>query len=126
MSDPQRNEDLLPDDPPPRHRDEDFDAHDPLEAEPPPSSPEPVVVPRWIQRGTTTGSGEDGGGSASSGSWASKSSSRWRGGGSSGSRSSLRWGSLIAPVRQSMGGARRRREHPLHRRRGRRPRSPHV
>jgi predicted PurR-regulated permease PerM len=49
MSEHERNEDLLPDDPPPRHRDEDFEEHDPLEAEPPPPSAEPVVVPRWIQ-----------------------------------------------------------------------------
>jgi predicted PurR-regulated permease PerM len=49
MSEHQRNEDLLPDDPPPGHRNEDFDEHDPLEAEPPPPSAEPVVVPRWIQ-----------------------------------------------------------------------------
>jgi predicted PurR-regulated permease PerM len=49
MSEHERNEDLVPDDPPPRHRDEDFDDHDPLEAEPPPASAEPVVVPRWIQ-----------------------------------------------------------------------------
>ena len=49
MSEHQRNEDLLPDDPPPRDRDADFDDHDPLEAEPPPPSAEPAVVPRWIQ-----------------------------------------------------------------------------
>jgi predicted PurR-regulated permease PerM len=49
MSEHQRNEDLLPDEPPPPHRDEDFEGHDPLEAEPPPASGEPVVVPRWIQ-----------------------------------------------------------------------------
>ncbi|MGZ8632684.1 MAG: AI-2E family transporter [Solirubrobacteraceae bacterium] len=49
MSEHQRNEDLLPDDPPPRHRDGDFDDHDPLEGEPPPHSAEPAVVPRWIQ-----------------------------------------------------------------------------
>ena len=49
MSEHERNEDLLPDDPPPRHRDADFDDHDPLEAEPPPPSAEPAVVPRWIQ-----------------------------------------------------------------------------
>jgi predicted PurR-regulated permease PerM len=49
MSEHQRNEDLVPEDPPPRHRDDDFDEHDPLEAEPPPPSAEPVVVPRWIQ-----------------------------------------------------------------------------
>jgi predicted PurR-regulated permease PerM len=49
MSEHQRNEDLLPDDPPPRHRDEDFEDHDPLEAEAPPPSAEPAVVPRWIQ-----------------------------------------------------------------------------
>jgi predicted PurR-regulated permease PerM len=49
MSEHERNEDLLPDDPSPRPRDEDFDHHDPLEAEPPPPSAEPVVVPRWIQ-----------------------------------------------------------------------------
>ena len=48
MSEHERNDDLLPDDPPPRHRDEDFEDHDPLEGEPPPSA-EPVVVPRWIQ-----------------------------------------------------------------------------
>ena len=48
MSEHERNEDL-PDDPPPRHRDADFDDHDPLEAEPPPPSAEPAVVPRWIQ-----------------------------------------------------------------------------
>ena len=49
MSEHQRNEDLLPDDPPPPDRDEDFDGHDPLEGEPPPASAEPAVVPRWIQ-----------------------------------------------------------------------------
>ncbi|HEX5899158.1 MAG TPA: AI-2E family transporter [Solirubrobacteraceae bacterium] len=49
MSEHQRNEDLLPDDPPPRHRDGEFDDHDPLEGEPPPRSGEPAVVPRWIQ-----------------------------------------------------------------------------
>ena len=49
MSEHERNEDLVPHDPPPSHRDEDFDDHDPLEAEPPPASAEPVVVPRWIQ-----------------------------------------------------------------------------
>jgi predicted PurR-regulated permease PerM len=49
MSEHQRNEELLPDDPPPGHRNDDFDEHDPLEAEPPPPSVEPVVVPRWIQ-----------------------------------------------------------------------------
>ena len=49
MSEHERNDDLLPDDPPPRHRDEDFEDHDPLEGEPPPPSAEPVVVPRWIQ-----------------------------------------------------------------------------
>jgi predicted PurR-regulated permease PerM len=49
MSEHERNEDLVRDDPPPSHRDEDFDEHDPLEAEPPPESAEPVVVPRWIQ-----------------------------------------------------------------------------
>jgi predicted PurR-regulated permease PerM len=49
MSEHHRNEDLLPDDPPPRHRDEDFEDHDPLEAEPPPPSAEPAVIPRWIQ-----------------------------------------------------------------------------
>src|SRR6478672_5324364 len=49
MSEPQHNEDLLPDDPPPRDRDGDFDDHDPLKDEPPPPSADPVVVPRWIQ-----------------------------------------------------------------------------
>src|SRR5512133_444468 len=49
MSEQQHNEDLVPDDSPPRHRDDDFDDHDPLESEPPPPSAEPVVVPRWIQ-----------------------------------------------------------------------------
>jgi predicted PurR-regulated permease PerM len=49
MSEHQTDDDLLPDEPPPRHRDEDFDDHDPLEAEPPPPAAEPVVVPRWIQ-----------------------------------------------------------------------------
>ena len=89
-----------------------------------PSSSSSGSATSWIQRGTTTGSADGGGGSSSSGSWSSKSSSRRRGGGSSGSRSSLRWCSLIAPLRQSMGRARRAREHPLHRRRGRRPRPP--
>jgi predicted PurR-regulated permease PerM len=49
MSEHQRNEDLLPDDPPPRHREGEFDDHDPLEGDPPPRSAEPAVVPRWIQ-----------------------------------------------------------------------------
>ncbi len=49
MSDHGKNDDLLPDDPPPRHEDDDFEGHDPLEAEPPPRSAEPGVVPRWIQ-----------------------------------------------------------------------------
>jgi predicted PurR-regulated permease PerM len=49
MSEHQTDEDLLPDDPPPRPRDDDFDDHDPLQAEPPAASAEPVVVPRWIQ-----------------------------------------------------------------------------
>jgi predicted PurR-regulated permease PerM len=44
-----KDEDLLPDDPPPRPRPDDFDDHDPLESEPPPPSAEPAVVPRWIQ-----------------------------------------------------------------------------
>jgi predicted PurR-regulated permease PerM len=30
-------------------RTEDFEGHDPLEAEPPPAATQPVVVPRWIQ-----------------------------------------------------------------------------
>jgi predicted PurR-regulated permease PerM len=49
MSEHQRNEELLPDDPPPRDRDGDFDEHDPLRDEPPPPSADPAVVPRWIQ-----------------------------------------------------------------------------
>jgi predicted PurR-regulated permease PerM len=49
MSEHQTDDDLLPDDPPPRPRDDDFDDHDPLQTEPPPQSAEPVVVPRWIQ-----------------------------------------------------------------------------
>ncbi len=49
MSEHQSNEDLVPEDPPPHDRDADFEDHDPLEAEPPPASAEPVVVPRWIQ-----------------------------------------------------------------------------
>jgi predicted PurR-regulated permease PerM len=49
MSEHQTDDDLLPDDPPPRRRDGDFDDNDPLEAQPPPASAEPVVVPRWIQ-----------------------------------------------------------------------------
>jgi predicted PurR-regulated permease PerM len=49
MSEHQTDDDLLPDDPPPRPRDDDFDDHDPLQAQPPPSSAEPVVLPRWIQ-----------------------------------------------------------------------------
>jgi predicted PurR-regulated permease PerM len=49
MSEHQTDDDLLPDDPPPRPRDGDFDEHDPLEAQAPPASGEPVVVPRWIQ-----------------------------------------------------------------------------
>jgi predicted PurR-regulated permease PerM len=49
MSDHAKNDDLLPDDPPPGHEDDDFEGHDPLEAEPPPRAAEPVVVPRWIQ-----------------------------------------------------------------------------
>jgi predicted PurR-regulated permease PerM len=49
MSEHQPDDDLLPDESPPRHRDEDFDDHDPLDAQAPPPSAEPVVVPRWIQ-----------------------------------------------------------------------------
>jgi predicted PurR-regulated permease PerM len=50
MSEHLRNDDLLPDEDPPPARHGDFDeGHDPLEAEPPPVAPHPVVVPRWIQ-----------------------------------------------------------------------------
>jgi predicted PurR-regulated permease PerM len=49
MSEHAKNDDLLPDDAPPRHEDDDFERHDPLEAEPPPRATDPVVVPRWIQ-----------------------------------------------------------------------------
>jgi len=49
MSEHQTDDDLLPDDPAPRPRTGDFDDHDPLEAQAPPPSAEPVVVPRWIQ-----------------------------------------------------------------------------
>jgi len=49
MSEHQPDHDLLPDEAPPRHRDEDFDDQDPLDAQAPPPSAEPVVVPRWIQ-----------------------------------------------------------------------------
>jgi predicted PurR-regulated permease PerM len=49
MSEHQTDDDLLPNDPPPRRRDGDFDHHDPLQAQAPPASAEPVVVPRWIQ-----------------------------------------------------------------------------
>jgi predicted PurR-regulated permease PerM len=49
MSEHAKDEDLLPDAPPPRHDDDDFEGHDPLEAEPPPRSAQPTVVPRWIQ-----------------------------------------------------------------------------
>jgi predicted PurR-regulated permease PerM len=49
MSEHQQDDDLLPDDPPPPRRDEDFADHDPLDAQAPPPSVEPVVVPRWIQ-----------------------------------------------------------------------------
>jgi predicted PurR-regulated permease PerM len=49
MSEDQHNDDLVPDEPQPPRRDDDFEDHDPLDAEPPPRAPEPVVVPRWIQ-----------------------------------------------------------------------------
>jgi predicted PurR-regulated permease PerM len=49
MSDHAKNDDLVPDEPPPRHEDDDFEGHDPLAAEPPPRSAQPAVVPRWIQ-----------------------------------------------------------------------------
>jgi predicted PurR-regulated permease PerM len=49
MSEHETDDELLPDEAPPRHRDDDFDDHDPLQAQPPPRSAEPVVVPRWIQ-----------------------------------------------------------------------------
>jgi predicted PurR-regulated permease PerM len=49
MSEEKHNVDLLPDEPQPRRREEDFEDHDPLEAEPPPQAAQPVVVPRWIQ-----------------------------------------------------------------------------
>jgi predicted PurR-regulated permease PerM len=49
MSEHAKDEDLLPDGPPPRQDDDDFEGHDPLENQPPPRSAQPTVVPRWIQ-----------------------------------------------------------------------------
>jgi predicted PurR-regulated permease PerM len=49
MSEHLSNEDLVPDEDAPPARTDDFDDHDPLEAEPPPPAAEPVVVPRWLQ-----------------------------------------------------------------------------
>jgi predicted PurR-regulated permease PerM len=49
MSDHEHDDDLLPGAPQPRRGEDDFEDHDPLEAEPPPRAAEPVVVPRWIQ-----------------------------------------------------------------------------
>jgi predicted PurR-regulated permease PerM len=49
MSEHAKDEDLLPDAPPPRQDDDDFGDHDPLASEPPPRSAQPSVVPRWIQ-----------------------------------------------------------------------------
>jgi predicted PurR-regulated permease PerM len=49
MSEDQHNGELAPDEPQPPRREDDFDEHDPLEAEPPPRVADPVVVPRWIQ-----------------------------------------------------------------------------
>jgi predicted PurR-regulated permease PerM len=43
------NEDLLPDEPAPPQDEHSFEDHDPLENEPPPADPEPVVIPRWVQ-----------------------------------------------------------------------------
>jgi predicted PurR-regulated permease PerM len=49
MSDSVTNEDLVPAEPRPPRREDDFERHDPLESEPPPPAARPVVVPRWIQ-----------------------------------------------------------------------------
>ena len=39
------NEDLLPDEPAPEQDEHSFEHHDPLDNEPPPADPEPVVIP---------------------------------------------------------------------------------
>jgi predicted PurR-regulated permease PerM len=49
MSDSVKNEDLVPAEPQPPDRADDFERHDPLEGEAPPGTAQPVVVPRWIQ-----------------------------------------------------------------------------
>jgi len=43
------NEDLFEGEPAPEATDDSFEHHDPLENEPPPPDPEPMVVPRWVQ-----------------------------------------------------------------------------
>ena len=49
MSESEEHEDLAPAEAKPPRSDADFERHDPLEAEAPPRSPTPVVVPRWVQ-----------------------------------------------------------------------------
>jgi predicted PurR-regulated permease PerM len=50
MSEPVENQDLVPQEPEPARREDDFDnEHDPLMGRPPPRSAQPVVVPRWLQ-----------------------------------------------------------------------------
>ncbi|MEP6952957.1 MAG: AI-2E family transporter [Solirubrobacteraceae bacterium] len=49
MSEPADHEDLAPAEAKPPRGDEDFERHDPLDAEAPPRSPNPAVIPRWVQ-----------------------------------------------------------------------------
>ncbi len=50
MSESEEHEDLAPAEAKPPRSDEDFERHDPLEAQPPPRSPTPAVIPRGVQR----------------------------------------------------------------------------
>lgn len=45
----ERQEDLVPAEPKPERGPDDFERHDPLEAEAPPRSITPAVIPRWVQ-----------------------------------------------------------------------------
>jgi predicted PurR-regulated permease PerM len=49
MTEPDEIEPLVPAEPEPPRGDADFERHDPLEAEAPPRSRAPAVIPRWVQ-----------------------------------------------------------------------------
>ncbi|MGZ4268668.1 MAG: AI-2E family transporter [Solirubrobacteraceae bacterium] len=49
MTEPEKQDDLVPAEAKPPRDADDFDRHDPLQAEAPPRSPTPAVIPRWVQ-----------------------------------------------------------------------------